>query len=158
MRSAGDAGDAEGWHEARPERDTGRPVSENLNLVRSIYPPWERGDFSVAGWAHPAIEFVMVGGPDPGTWAGIEGMAEGWFRFLQAWEDFHVVPEAYRQLDAERTLVLIRRSGRGRSSRLEVERMHTEAADLFHVANGKVTRLVHYWERARALADLGLEE
>jgi ketosteroid isomerase-like protein len=133
-------------------------MSENLDLVRSIYPAWERGDFSAAGWAHPAIQFVMVGGPDPGIWAGVDRMAEGWFRFLQAWEDFHVEPERYRQLDPERTLVLIRRSGRGRTSHLEVERMHSEAADLFHVADGMVTRLVHYWERARALADLGLKE
>ena len=133
-------------------------MSENLDLVRSIYAAWERGDFGSASWAHPAIQFVMVGGPDPGIWVGVDGMAEGWFRFLQAWDDFHVEPEEHRQLDVERTLVLIRRSGRGRMSRLEVERMHSDAADLFHIADGKVTRLVHYWERSRALADLGLAE
>ena len=133
-------------------------MSENLDLVRSIYAAWERGDFGSAAWAHPAIQFVMVGGPDPGIWTGVDGMADAWFRFLQAWDDFHVEPEQDRELDAERVLVLIRRSGRGRTSQLEVETMHSEAADLFHVADGKVTRLVHYWERARALADLGLED
>jgi ketosteroid isomerase-like protein len=133
-------------------------MTEHLDLLRSIYAEWEHGDFSSARWAHPAIEFVIVGGPDPGAWTGIDGMAEGWFRFLQAWDDFHVEPEEYRALDRARTLVLIRRSGRGRTSGLEVDEMHSEAADLFDVADGKVIRLVHYWERARALADLGIEE
>jgi ketosteroid isomerase-like protein len=133
-------------------------MSENLDLVRSIYADWERGDFSRAAWAHPAVQFVMVGGPDPGTWSGVDGMAEGWFRFLEAWEDLHVEAEQYHELDPTRILVLIRRSGRGRSSHLAVEEMHSRAADLFHLLDGTVMQLVHYWERDRALADLGLVE
>jgi ketosteroid isomerase-like protein len=34
--------------------------------------------------------------------------------------------------------------------------MRAEAANLFHVRGGKVTRLVFYFDRERALADLGL--
>jgi ketosteroid isomerase-like protein len=131
-------------------------VSPNLELVRSIYAGWECGDFSAAEWAHPAIAFTIVGGPDPGSWTGVDGMAVGWYRFLEAWEDFHVTADEHRELDDERVLALIRRSGRGRASRMEVAEMHSTAADLFYVCDGMVIRLVHYWEREHALADLGL--
>jgi ketosteroid isomerase-like protein len=132
-------------------------MAENLALVRSIYADWERGQFSSARWAHPAIQFVIVGGPDPGAWTGIAGMAEGWFRFLEAWDDFHVEADEQRELDRTRVLALIRRSGTGRTSGLAVAQMQSLAADVFHVLDGQVMQLVHYWDRDRALADLGLE-
>jgi|SRR5437588_598981 len=132
-------------------------ASANVDLVQSIYAAWEHGDFfSSWEWAHSDIEFMIVGGPDPGSWTGLASMAEGWRGFLSAWEDFHVEADEYRELDGERVLVLIHRSGRGKTSRLEVGQMQSKAADLFHVRGGKVTRLVHYWGRQRALADVGL--
>jgi ketosteroid isomerase-like protein len=131
---------------------------ENVEIVRSIYEAWERGDFSATEWLHPEIEFAMVGGPSPGTWTGLAGMAEATHEFLSAWENLRAEPEEYRELDGERVLVLIHHRGRGKKSGLELGQMQTKNAALFHVRDGKVTRFVAYWDRERALADLGLSE
>jgi ketosteroid isomerase-like protein len=134
----------------------------NLDLVRSIYAAWERGDWSSAEWAHPEIEYVLVDGPNPGTWTGLAGMSEGWSGWLGAWRDLRGEPDEYRVLDGERILVLAHFVGRGRASGVEVGALSSPGsggfASLFHVGDGRVTRIVNYWDRDRALADLGLEE
>jgi ketosteroid isomerase-like protein len=132
--------------------------SANLDLVRSIYGPWERGDwFSSAEWAHSEIEFVIVDGPDPGSWTGIAAMAKAWGDVMSVLEDGRIEVNEYRELDDERVLVLVIFHGRGKTSGLEVgSQMATKAANLLHIRNGKVTRIAIINDRERALAELGL--
>jgi ketosteroid isomerase-like protein len=132
-------------------------VSHNLDLVRSIYAAWERGDFSSVEWAHPEIEFVSADGLEPGRWTGPAGMADGWRGRLSAWEDYRFVADEYRELDEERVLVFARRTGRGKTSGIELGQIGTKGASVFHMQDGKVTRLVVYFDRDRALGDLGLD-
>jgi ketosteroid isomerase-like protein len=131
-------------------------ASPNLDLVRSIYASWERGDFGSIEWADPEIEFVLSGGIADGAWTGLAGMAEGWRTYLSAWEDLRSEVEEYRELDEERVLVLTRLTGRGRTSGLELGQMRVKGATLLHVNGGKVTKLVVYADADRALAHLGL--
>ena len=60
-------------------------MSENLNLVRSIFADWERGDPSRADWADREIDLVVADGPTPGRAHGIPGMARAMREFLTAW-------------------------------------------------------------------------
>jgi ketosteroid isomerase-like protein len=132
-------------------------VSANVELARSIFVAWARGDYSDVSWAHPDIEFVLADGPEPRTWTGLEGMSQGWREFLSAWQDWRGEAEGYRELDAERVLVLIVGSGRGKTSGLDAGRMRTKGANLLQVVDGKIRRLVIYFSRENAFADLGLE-
>ena len=130
-------------------------MSKNLDLVRSIYADWERGDYTNADWAHSEIEYVVADGPAPGSWIGLTGMAEAWRGIASAWEELRVLAEEYLALDDERVLVLLDNSGRGKTSGIDLHEVRG-GANLFQVRHGKVTRYVIYWDRDRALADLGL--
>jgi ketosteroid isomerase-like protein len=133
-------------------------VSENLDLVRSIWANWERGDFSSVEWADPEIEFAYEYGLEPGTAKGLRGMGEQWGLALSAVDGLRVQAEESRELDSERVLVLYHFSARGRASGLEIAETSTRGACVFSVREGKVARLVIYLDRDRALADLGPEE
>jgi ketosteroid isomerase-like protein len=128
-------------------------TSPNLDLVRSLYPAWERGDFTSAEWADPEIEFVIADGPEPGRSTGLTNLAPALLDFQNAWQEYHSEAVEYRELDDERVLVLTYASGRAKASGVQVGQMR---ANVFHLRGGKVTRLVTYWDRGRALADLGL--
>jgi ketosteroid isomerase-like protein len=140
----------------RPRVGDNPSVCANLDLVRSIYAAWERGDFSSAEWASAEIEFGFADGPEPGRWSGRGEMARRYGDWLRAWRDFRAEPEEYFVVDGQRVLVFVHNSGRGRTSGLEIEQR--SVANFFEIRNGKVVRFVLYWDRDRALADLGLTE
>ena len=133
---------------------------ENVEIVRPIYAAWERGDFTSAEWAHPEIELVVADSFAAGSVTGLAEMAASWHDWLSAWEEYRVEVDEYRKLDDERILVLMLHCGRGKTSGLDVGQTGTKraGANLLHVRDGRVTRLVLYWDRERALADLGLSE
>jgi ketosteroid isomerase-like protein len=135
-------------------------MSENLDLVRSLYADLELGDFGrvfqrAPEWAHPESELVIADGPSAGSFTGVAEAEESFYGMLAAWEEIRFEVEEYRALDDGRVLVLEHRIGRGKGSGVETG---TKAAAVVHYRDGKVTRLVMYWERDHALADLGLEE
>jgi ketosteroid isomerase-like protein len=129
-------------------------MSENLDLVRSIYADWERGDYGSAEWADPEVEYVIVDGPEPGSWVGKPEIAQHARPRLSVWESLRYEEGEYRELDDGRVLVIYRVRGRGKGSGVEVDQRR---ASLFHIGEGKVTRIVTYWDPDRALSELGIE-
>jgi hypothetical protein len=130
-------------------------MSANVDLVRSIYADWERGDFTRSDWADPAIELVRPDGLDGEVLKGRDASSGGWREWLDAWTDFRAEAHDYRALDGERVLVFGRMCGTGRRSGTSTD---TETVNLFQIRELKVVRLVLYSNRDRALADLGLKE
>jgi ketosteroid isomerase-like protein len=131
-------------------------VSANLDLVRSIYAEWVQGHFfNQDAWAHPDIEFEERDGPEPTHLKGIEALKKNFRDFMDAWAGRRVEAETYRELDQERVLVFARVSALGNASELPIAQPR-EA--VYHLRDGRVARYVAYWDRARALAELGLED
>jgi hypothetical protein len=94
--------------------------------------------------------------PNPGSWKGLASIAEDTREYLSTWENYRLPAEKYWQLDDERILVLVHLFGRGKTSRVDPGEMGARGAVLFHVSGGLVTRLVTYFDRDNAFADLGL--
>jgi hypothetical protein len=72
-----------------------------------IHAAWENGDYRSVEWAAPAIEYVIIGGPEPGNWKGVAEMERAWRSVLSAWEDFRVEALDYQELDGDRVLVFV---------------------------------------------------
>jgi ketosteroid isomerase-like protein len=131
-------------------------ASNNVQLVRSIYAARAGRSSNPTEWADADIEFVFADGPSPGRWTGITGMREAWREFVAAWDDYRLVVDQFRELDEERVLVLGHYGGRGKASGVDIGKMGARGASLYHVRNGQVTKIVGYFDRKRALADIGL--
>jgi hypothetical protein len=76
-----------------------RGMSDNLDLVRSIYANWERGDLGSAEWAHSEIEFDVIGVVPTDARTGLAGMAQGFRQLPSTWADCRADADEYRELD-----------------------------------------------------------
>ena len=122
---------------------------ENVDLAQSIYAAWGRGDFSSAEWAHPEIEFVCADGPVLGSWTGLAGMAESSVAGLRPGRNC----ASRRRSTASSTTSACSCSSTGAGAARRVDFSSgpsDQGASLFHLRDGKVTRLVHFFDRNAA--------
>ena len=85
-------------------------------------------------------------------------MASAWRSFLRAWEGYRVAADEFRAIDDERVLVLMTALGKGKLSGVDLANVTQRGANVFHVRDDKVTPLMVYFNRERALADLDLKQ
>ena len=126
----------------------------NVEFLRGVYAHWERGEFGSVDWADPDIEFAIADGPSPVRVTGIPAMARAWGETISSYEGLTVAAEEYREVDSERVLVLTRNQGRARGSGFDIGRILTPGANLFHIRDGRIVKMVLYFNRENVPADL----
>lgn len=130
---------------------------ENAEIVRRFVEAWGRGDWAAAAeLADPAVEqHPTVGGVEGGrVLRGVSEIKRDYDRVEETWDEHRI--EAEKILDAGDRVVLFQREfQRGRGSGVELE---IEAAVVFDLGDGRITRVQGYMDRAAALDAVGLGE
>ena len=126
---------------------------QNLELVRRVYEGWARGDFSASDAFDPDVEFEMPDWPHSAGSRGLEGMSDTWRTTLAAWDDFRAEPERFIDT-GDHVVVLNHVHAWGKESGAEVS---ADTATVWTVRDGKVVRLVLYWNSDNALDSVGVD-
>jgi ketosteroid isomerase-like protein len=127
---------------------------ENVELVRSIYDDWLRGDMALDKF-DPEITMVESEAiPGVPSAYGIDAVRRYIESFPDYWSEIRVEPQEY--IDAgHRVVVMARLIGRGKSSGAAVERTW---AYVWTLRAEKALRMDAYTDRAEALKAVGLED
>lgn len=111
------------------------------------------GEFASTEWMDPEIEMVGVSELLPTRVMGVDQLAKAWSETINAYEHYSVHAESLSEVDGERVLVLAEQRGHGKASGIPISR---KGANVFHVRNGRVVKLILYEDRGPAFDDLGL--
>jgi ketosteroid isomerase-like protein len=127
---------------------------ENVELVRSLYEGWLRGDLGLDK-LDPEISMVESAAvPGAANVTGVDGVERYIASFAKYWDEIRFEPQEY--IDAGNLVVVVARLiGRGRSSGVAVNRVWSY---VWTIRDGKALRMEVYSEKREALAAAGLAE
>ena len=135
---------------------------KNVEIVKRTYDgindAYKTGDYlqPIEEVCHPDVVLRTSGMfPESGEYHGYAGLREFTRNQAEAFEQMSVQPAEF--VDAGDQILVPVRFG-GKASGLDLAQIHLQAAHLFEVRKGRVCKLVVYWDRERAFADLGLQE
>jgi ketosteroid isomerase-like protein len=102
------------------------------------------------------VQFIARDGALEGTppYRGLEGFAQGWREWLQAWTSYRIDVEDFVDV-GDRVVVLVR--AEARTARGDVLMHHTPGA-IYTIKDGKVASIHFYFDRSEALEAAGLSE
>jgi ketosteroid isomerase-like protein len=128
---------------------------ENLELIRSVYEPLNRGDWDeVFRNAHPEMELITQRGPAAGTFRGQEAIKTQVQEGFAAFEAWKIQPEEFFEVgDHVVAYVKVRSQPRGSSVEMEVRNAH-----LWTLHDGSIRSLKTFAVREEALEAAGLRE
>ena len=125
---------------------------ENLEIVRSIYSAWAKGDFTSVEWADDDIEFAM---PREAATRGLAAMGRNFADWLRAWDGVATVPKEFKVVGDQ---VLVFHEFRGVGKRSGIPAADFSGACVFTLREGKVVRLILCVSPSDALKAAGLSE
>jgi len=128
---------------------------ENVELIRSVYEPLNRGDWdAVFRHAHPEFEITTQRDPAAGTYRGHEAVLKQVQDLLSPFESWSAEPEEYLEA-GDRVVVLVKGRARPKSSSVDVE---IRIAHLWTVEGGTILSLEIFAVREEALEAAGLRK
>ena len=130
---------------------------ENVEVVRSVYTAWNRGDREKAlGFAHPEIVIDATRRVfNPTSYVGIQGARRLFADMDEIWERFRTELDELLDVD-DRVVVIGRLIGTGKASGVEVEQ---PIAGIWTVRDGRIVRAeLNYTDRREALEAAGLRD
>ena len=128
--------------------------ASDLERLRGLYEEWARGDYTRADIFDPTVEMDTFGMGEPMRASGLDDLAATLGAWLSAWERPLLIEAEEFIPSGNRILVLVRWSGRGKGSGVEME---AGGAHLWTFRDGLVVRFDVYRDRGEARAALEAE-
>jgi ketosteroid isomerase-like protein len=144
--------------EARPRSEGVAKPDDSLEVVRSAWEAWERGDMqAVFDLYDPDVEWDMSESrvPDMGVYQGHDGVRRFFREWMAPFDDYYAHAEEFK-LGSEGVLVRIRQGGRGKNSGVDVEM--PPLWQLYRLRAGRAVRVEIYRDEDRAFEAAGLRQ
>jgi uncharacterized protein len=128
---------------------------ENVEIVRSIYEAFNRGDWDAAYRdQRPDVELTTPPGPNAGTYRGRQECQGFWEEMLTAFDAWSAEPEEFFER-GDQIAVVVRGRTRPKGSTAEIE---NRTGNLWTIRDGAVVSLRLFAKPEEALEAAGLSE